>query len=99
MTVTPLPSIGAPATPFEPDAPPQQDASPSAFREALSAALTGASHAFDRAASAEASFVRGRGGLQELVIDRAQADIILAVATSAASRAAQSLSTIVNMQV
>jgi len=101
MTVTPLPAIGAPTTaPFEPDVPTQPDAPVGdTFGAALWSALNGATHALDRAAAAEQAFLNGRGGLQELVLERAQADVVLAVATTAASRAAQSLSTIFNLQV
>jgi flagellar hook-basal body complex protein FliE len=100
VTVTLLPNTGASPVPFEPDAPEQGGgASSSAFGSALWSALNDATGALDRAASAETAFVRGRGGLQELVLERAQADVMLAVATTAASRAAQSLSTIFNLQV
>jgi flagellar hook-basal body complex protein FliE len=101
MTVTPLPSIGSPATaPFEPDAPIESGApAADAFGSALWSALNSATDAFHRADAAEHAFVQGKGGLQELVLERAQADVMLAVATTAASRATQSLSAIFNIQV
>jgi hypothetical protein len=48
---------------------------------------------------AEAAFVAHRGGLQEMVVERARADIALQVAATAAQRAAQSISTLLGMQV
>jgi flagellar hook-basal body complex protein FliE len=49
--------------------------------------------------SAESAFARGRGGLQEMVVERARADIMLAVATTGAQRAAQALNTLLGMQI
>jgi len=103
MTVTPLPSVGSPTTaPFEPDVAIGSDSSGAgadAFGSAVTSALNAASGAFERAETAEQAFLHGHGGLQELVLERAQADVMLAVATTAASRAAQSLSAIFNLQV
>lgn len=48
---------------------------------------------------AEAAFVAHRGGLQEMVVERARADVALQVAATAAQRAAQSLSTLLGMQI
>ena len=47
--------------------------------------------------SARSSAVRG--GLQEMVLERAQADIALSIASAAASRTAQALTTVLGMQV
>jgi flagellar hook-basal body complex protein FliE len=55
--------------------------------------------ALARADSAEAAFARGSGGLQEMVVERARADITLAVATTGAQRAAQALNAILGMQI
>ncbi|MBV9104384.1 MAG: flagellar hook-basal body complex protein FliE [Candidatus Eremiobacteraeota bacterium] len=100
MTVTPLPLVPGTNGAFQADTPLEQNGGSAVdFGNAFSAALNDASRAFSRAADAESAFVHGRGGLQELVLERAQADVVLAIATSATSRAAQSLSTIVNMQV
>jgi len=71
------------------------DADANAFARLLDAAgaiLTGA----DRA---ETAFAAHRGGLQEMVVERARADIALQVAASAAQRAAQSVSTLLGMQI
>ncbi|HYW52852.1 MAG TPA: hypothetical protein VE826_02725 [Dongiaceae bacterium] len=48
---------------------------------------------------AEAAFAAHRGGLQEMVVERARADIALQVAATAAQRAAQSISTLLGMQI
>ena len=53
----------------------------------------------DGAGRAEAAFAAHRGGLQEMVVERARADIALQVAATAAQRAAQSLTTLLGMQV
>ncbi|HEX3464603.1 MAG TPA: hypothetical protein VHS78_11195 [Candidatus Elarobacter sp.] len=60
--------------------------------DAAGAILTGA----DRA---ETAFAAHRGGLQEMVVERARADIALQVAAAAAQRAAQSVSTLLGMQI
>jgi flagellar hook-basal body complex protein FliE len=70
-------------------------ASASGFAQILDAA--GAS--LDRADGAERAFAHGTGGLQEMVVARAQADITLAVATAGAQRAAQALNTLLGMQI
>jgi flagellar hook-basal body complex protein FliE len=48
---------------------------------------------------AEAAFATHRGGLQEMVVERARADIALQVAATAAQRTAQALSTLLGMQI
>lgn len=60
--------------------------------DAAGAVLAGA----DRA---EAAFASHRGGLQEMVVERARADIALQIAATAAQRTAQSLSTLLGMQI
>ncbi len=45
------------------------------------------------------SFAAHRGGLQEMVVERARADIALQVAATAAQRGAQSLQTLLGMQI
>ena len=47
---------------------------------------------------AESAFVAHSGGLQEMVVERARADIALQVAASAAQRATQALTTLLGMQ-
>jgi hypothetical protein len=53
----------------------------------------------DGADRAEQAFVAHRGGLQEMVVERARADIALAVASSAAQRATQAISSVLGMQI
>jgi flagellar hook-basal body complex protein FliE len=90
---------------IEPDAPlDAPSAAPPAgageqFAASLGRALDVAGGTFERAARAEQAFESGRGGLQELSLERARADITLAVAATIASRAVQALSTILGMQV
>ena len=69
------------------------------FASALTGALDGARAAFDAASAAERRFAAGAGGLQEMVLARAQADVTLALAAAAASRTTQALGTILGMQV
>lgn len=100
MTVVPLESAGeldlpalgsARAAALPPGA--------NAFTSALGGAFNAASDALGRADAAESAFSAGRGGMQEMVLERAQADVALSLASAAASRAAQSLSTILGMQI
>ncbi len=58
-----------------------------------------ASKALETAQTSETAFANGSGGLQEMVFERARADALLSIASSAASKATQSLNTILNMQV
>jgi flagellar hook-basal body complex protein FliE len=71
----------------------------SGFGGALAHALDATSSALRRADAAEHAFAVGRGGLQEMVVERARADVALSLATAAASRTAQALTTILGMQV
>jgi flagellar hook-basal body complex protein FliE len=94
-------------TPLEPDspiqspyvAPPSATEGASSFGNLVSQALDAASGALERADAAEHAFAHGRGGLQEMMVERAQADVALSIATTTASRAAQAVSTILGMQV
>ena len=61
--------------------------------------LDAAGSVLDGAERAESAFVAHRGGLQEMVVERARADIALQVAATAAQRAAQGLSTLLGMQI
>ncbi|MEO6990105.1 MAG: flagellar hook-basal body complex protein FliE [Candidatus Baltobacteraceae bacterium] len=92
MTVVPL-------VPDVPVAPRITNAPNADFGAAFERALEQAGRAFGRAARAEAAFVHGTGGLQEMVVERAQADVVLQIASAAASRVVQSLGTILNMQI
>jgi flagellar hook-basal body complex protein FliE len=100
MTVVPLDRIPPPLTGDDaPVAPRSATAGESEFAGALLGAFGDASAALARADGAERAFVAHRGGLQEMVVERARADVTLALASAAASRAAQSLATILGMQV
>ncbi|MBC5811051.1 MAG: flagellar hook-basal body complex protein FliE [Candidatus Eremiobacteraeota bacterium] len=96
MTVTPL-LPGAAAS--VPDAAPALESRGGDFGGAFARALDAAGESLRRADAAERAFASGRGGLQEMVVERAQADIALSIAASAVSRAAQALSTVLGMQV
>ena len=74
---------------------PRSDARSNAFERLVDAA--GA--ILDGADRAEAAFASRRGGLQEMVVERARADIALQIAASAAQRTAQSISTLLATQI
>jgi flagellar hook-basal body complex protein FliE len=76
-----------------------ETARPESFASFLGDAFAGAGAALERAGGAERAFAAGRGGLQEMVLERAQADVALSIASAAASRTAQALSTILGMQI
>jgi flagellar hook-basal body complex protein FliE len=81
------------------DAPQAGSGRAASFAGALGKALGEASASLERADTAERAFTAGRGGLQEMVLERAQADVALSLASAAASRTSQALSTILGMQV
>ena len=58
-----------------------------------------AGSALAKADAAETAFAHGKGGLQEMVVERARADITLAIAATGAQRAAQALNTLLGMQI
>jgi flagellar hook-basal body complex protein FliE len=62
-------------------------------------ALDGIGALLDRAERSEDAFARHRGSLVDAVYERSRADVMLAVTTAALQRTAQSLQSIVNMQV
>ncbi len=93
MTVVPLTGAGD-------DAPlPPASSSGAGFAGALQHALDGAEGALSRADAAERAFAGGHGGLAEMVVERARADIALALASAAASRVTQGLTTLLGMQI
>ena len=83
---------------FAPQGAPPQSAVQS-FASALADAFDDANDALERASASERGFAAGKAGLQEMVLDRAQADVALSLASAAATRAAQALTTILGMQV
>lgn len=66
---------------------------------AFAALVDAAGAIFARADDAEAAFAAHRGGLQEMVVERARADVALQIASTATQRAAQSLQTLLGMQI
>lgn len=60
--------------------------------DAIGATLAGAT-------GAEDAFAYGRGTLEAAVYERAQADVVLSVATATAQRIAQAVGSVLNMQV
>ena len=62
-------------------------------------ALEGAARALKRADAAEDAFAAHTGSLQDAVYERAQADVVLSIATATAQRAAQALQSVLNMQI
>lgn len=68
---------------------------PSRFAQALDAVGS----LLDTANAAEDAFANGGGPLQAAVYERARADVALSVATATAQRAAQALTSILNMQI
>ena len=83
-----------------PDAPAPRGPAVSAESGNAFARLVDAAGAIlDGADRAEAAFVAHRGGLQEMVVERARADLALQIAATAAQRAAQTVSTVLGMQV
>ncbi len=81
-----VPDVAVPAT---------TPAHPNAF----AALVDAASGALEDAAGAEAAFAAHRGGLQEMVVERARADIALQIAAAGAQRVAQGLQTLLGMQI
>jgi hypothetical protein len=74
---------------------PLKSGSPNGF----AALVDAAGSQLDRADIAESAYANGQGGLQEMVLERARADIALQVAATGAQHAAQALNTILGMQV
>ena len=61
--------------------------------------LDAAAAAIDGANGAEAAFAAHRGSLQDMVVERARADIALQIAASGAQRVTQGLQTLLGMQI
>lgn len=88
MTVEPLLPDAAPLPrPSAPDG------------DGFAAALDALGGVFASADRAESAFVAGTGGLQEMVVSRAHADVALAIAVAAAQRASGALSQILGLQI
>jgi hypothetical protein len=80
-------------------APPQGPAAAGVSGNAFARLVDAADAILDGADRAESAFAAHRGGLQEMVVERARADLALQIAAAAAQRTAQSVSTVLGMQV
>lgn len=76
-----------------------QPPQPAADAHAFGAALQSIGDVMARANAAEDAFAAGHGPLGAAIYERAQADVILSIATGAAQRTAQALQSVLNMQV
>jgi flagellar hook-basal body complex protein FliE len=85
----------APSVPDMP-LPSQNDAGDAA---GFGSALDAVAQTLAGATRAEDAFAYGRGTLQEAVYERARADVALSVATATATRIAQAVQSVSNMQV
>jgi hypothetical protein len=83
-----------PADAASPRGPQGSNGGASAFARLVDAAGS----ILENADRAEAAFAAHRGGLQEMVVERARADVALQIAATAAQRTAQSVSTLLGMQ-
>ena len=72
---------------------------PSEDQRAFSEILDDVGAALRGADRAENAYANGAGKLADAVYERARADVVLSVATAAAQRSAQALTTILNLQV
>ena len=89
-----IPDTAAPQAALRDAAPAPNAHGASAFARLVDAA--GA--ILENADRAEAAFAAHRGGLQEMVVERARADVALQIAATAAQRTAQSISALLGMQ-
>jgi flagellar hook-basal body complex protein FliE len=70
-----------------------------AARGTFGALVDAAGASLTSADAAERAFVAHRGGLQEMVVERARADIALQIAAAGAQRVTQGLQTLLGMQI
>lgn len=88
-------------TPLVPDVAPQgpgPNALPSTGG-AFGALVDAAGGVLAKADQAERAFAAHRGGLQEMVVERARADIALQIAAASTQRVTQGLQTLLGMQI
>lgn len=78
---------------------PLQPPRTAAYAHAFGTALQSIGDVMARANAAEDAFAGGRGPLGAAIYERAQADVVLSIATAAAQRTAQALQSVLNMQV
>lgn len=86
-------------TPLILDQPPQSSGAALPDLNAFGKALDRAGATLRAADGAEDAFAAHAGSLQDAVFERAQADVVLSVATAAAQRTAQAVQSILNMQI
>lgn len=90
-------------TDLQPDAPAGvNDEAPTVSplpQHAFRSALDEAGAALERADHTEHVFARQQGGLVEMMVERASADVMLQIASVAAQRTTQAVSTLLGMQV
>lgn len=90
-------------TNLEPDVPlpeaPAVAPLPDSQTPAFQSLVDVAGAALARADAAERAFAQHRGGLVEMIVERASADAMLQLATAAAQRTTQAVSTLFGMQV
>lgn len=72
---------------------------PRADGQSFAKLLDGVSAQLERADTTERAYTNGAGNLQEMVLDRARADIMLQVAATGAQRVAQGITTLFGMQI
>jgi len=84
--------------PLNPDIAPGAATAP-AGTNAFGALVDAAGSVLAGADAAEGAFSAHRGGLQEMVVERARADIALQIAAGSAQRVTQGLQTILGMQI
>ena len=82
-----------------PDAAPERAPANAADVPAFTKILDDLGSVLSRADGAETAYAHGAGNLGEAIYERARADVALSVATAAAQRTAQALTTILNMQI
>lgn len=84
--------------PLAPDIAPRLSTNP-ATTDGFTRALDDVGALLNGASAAEDRYAIGTGSLQAAMVERARADVALAVATAAAQRSAQALTAIINMQI
>jgi len=85
--------------PLEPDVPRVSPARTQGDANAFTVTLDAIANALQRADAAETAFASGTGTLQSAVLERARADVTLAVASAAAQRTATAVQSVINLQI
>ncbi|HVA29322.1 MAG TPA: hypothetical protein VNF68_14160 [Candidatus Baltobacteraceae bacterium] len=82
-----------------PDVMPERSPSSVTDASAFAKILDDLAAVLGRADGAETAYAHGAGNLGDAIYERARADVALSVATAAAQRTAQALTTVLNMQI